>query len=439
MKKLLLKIIESPYLYRMAVGSFWSLLGALFSRGLALVSSIFIARFLGAGSYGELGIVQSTIGMFGTFAGLGLGMTATKYIAQFRETDINRTGKIIGLTISVASFASIIISLILFFIAPWLAKETLGAPHLVSLLRIGSFYLFLLSITGLQNGVLSGYEAFKAIAYISIIAGISTIPFMVGGVYFYGLPGAVWGLVGSSLVNVVFNYIAIRKISKDKQINIQIKNCLSQKSILHEFALPAFLAGIMVGPVTWICNTLLISKSLGYSEMGVYNAANQWMLIILFIPGTLSTIILPILTNINHVDNSIKYEQVLKYNVILNVVISSFLSLIIILSSRFIIGVYGTSFLKAQPVLIILALTAIFIAYNNVIGQALASKNKMWVGFILNFGWAVSLVFLSYFLIDKKTGATGLAKANLCAYMFHSVTSTFFLKFFQKKPKNQIF
>jgi len=37
---------------------------------------------LGTVGFGELGVIQSTVGMFGVFAGLGLGMTATKYVAS---------------------------------------------------------------------------------------------------------------------------------------------------------------------------------------------------------------------------------------------------------------------------------------------------------------------------------------------------------------------
>jgi O-antigen/teichoic acid export membrane protein len=412
----------------MATGAFWSLIGALLSRGLALLSSVIIARFLGADFYGEFGIIQSTIGMFGTFAGLGLGITSTKYIAQYRQLDKDRTGRIIGLIITVASIASIVISLLLFFLAPWLANMTLSSSHLVILLRIGSLYLFLLSFIGLQNGILSGYEAFKSIAIRSIIAGVSTFPLMIGGVYFFGLTGAVWGLVGSSVVNVLLNYFAIRKISIDNGIKIKIKNCLIEKSVLHDFALPAFLATVMVGPVTWICNTILVNKSGGFSEMGLYNVANQWMLVILFVPSTLSTIILPLLTNIISEDNSIKHKQILKYNIILNVVIATILSLFVCLCSGFIVNFYGEKFIKSQPVLITLAFTAILIAYNNVIGQALASKNKMWIGLYLNTLWAFVLIFLTFFFVDKGDGALGFAKANFLAYFLHSIVVTSYYK-----------
>ncbi|NOZ40854.1 MAG: oligosaccharide flippase family protein [Planctomycetes bacterium] len=72
--------------------------GAVISRGLMLVASILVARMLGKTVYGELGMIRSTVGMFGVFAGFGLGLTATKHVAEFRESDPERAGRIVGFT-----------------------------------------------------------------------------------------------------------------------------------------------------------------------------------------------------------------------------------------------------------------------------------------------------------------------------------------------------
>jgi O-antigen/teichoic acid export membrane protein len=53
---------------------------------------------LGKTGYGELGMIQTTVGMFGVFAGFGLGVTATKHVAEFRRSDPARAGRIIGLS-----------------------------------------------------------------------------------------------------------------------------------------------------------------------------------------------------------------------------------------------------------------------------------------------------------------------------------------------------
>ena len=78
--------------------------GAVISRGLMLAATVLVARMLGKTVYGELGMIQSTVGMFGVFAGFGLGLTATKHVAEFRQSDPDRAGRIINLSCLVAVF-----------------------------------------------------------------------------------------------------------------------------------------------------------------------------------------------------------------------------------------------------------------------------------------------------------------------------------------------
>ena len=80
----LARIEASEIGYRLARGTFWSLAGAVVSRLLGLASFVIVARILGKSGYGHFGIIQSTVGMFGVFAGFGLGQTSTKYVAELR-------------------------------------------------------------------------------------------------------------------------------------------------------------------------------------------------------------------------------------------------------------------------------------------------------------------------------------------------------------------
>src|SRR5262245_2899227 len=91
------RVLGSSLGYRLARGAFWSLVGSLISRGMGMVAGIIVARILGKHDYGQLGIVQSTVGMFGVFAGFGMGLTANKHIAEFKTLDPGRAGRIVGL------------------------------------------------------------------------------------------------------------------------------------------------------------------------------------------------------------------------------------------------------------------------------------------------------------------------------------------------------
>ena len=57
----------------------------------------------------------------------------------------------------------------------------------------------------------------------------------------------------------------------------------------------------MIAPTYWIIRTMLV-RNTSFSELAIYEAADQWKTIILFIPTAVSQIVLPILSSIVNED-----------------------------------------------------------------------------------------------------------------------------------------
>ncbi len=242
---------------------------------------------------------------------------------------------------------------------------------------------------------------------------------MVGGVYVAGLQGAVWGLVISMAVNCVLNHVALNNRLGSENIPIDYVHGKKEWPVLWRFSVPAFLSGMMVGPVNWVCGALLVNQPNGYAEMGVFNAANQWRNAILFLPGSMSAIVLPMLSSLYSNNDSRSYKKVLWYNWALNTGIAAVVALIISLAAAIIMSSYGQEFSSGRGVLVLLAVSAVLSASVSVIGQAIASRDRMWWAFILNFIWGIVLIFSCWMLIDR--GAMGLAFANVIAYGVHLI------------------
>jgi len=412
---------------RMARGVFWSMAGAVISRGLMLCASVLVARMLGKTVYGELGMIQTTVGMFGVFAGFGLGLTATKHVAEFRKIDPERAGRIIGLSEMFAMGTGGLMALGLLLFAPWLAEHTINAPHLAGVLRIGALILFINALNGAQTGALSGFEAFKTIASVNLFVGLISFPILVTGAYFGDLTGAVWALAINFGVNWLINHLALRKVARQCQVPLTIRNCSRELSVLWKFSLPAALSGVLVGPVNWAIGALLVNQPNGYAEMGLFSAADRWRIAILFIPSMLQQVILPLLSNLNEVSTGRQYRKVLVLNVFLSFGIALAIVLPLVLFAHFIMSAYGPGFEKGTSVLRVLAFCALLIAANNVVGQAIISKGKMWVGFTFNALWAIAYLSASSILLQKGYGALGLAYATLISYVFHTVWQSAYL------------
>lgn len=406
---------------RLARGAFWSIAGAIISRGLMLLASILVARILGQIEYGEFGMIRSTVNMFVIFAGFGLGMTATKHVAEFHKSDPDRAGRIMALSGLFALVSGTCVTLVVFIAAPWLAAQTINAAHLSPEIRIGAFILLINGLNGAQTGALAGFEAFKTIAKVNLCIGLVSFPLLVGGAFLGGVRGAVWALLLNMSANWLLNHLALRKIAVRCRVPFTLKGCLQEWPILWSFSFPAALAGFMVSPVLWAGNALLVNQPEGYAQMGLFDAANQWRVAILFIPSMVAKVVLPMLSDLNGIGDGTRYWKVLKYNVLLNGAIGLSAAVLVSVAGPWIMGSYGQGFAGGQWVLVWLAFSAFLISVNQVVGQAIASRGKMWIGFCFNGLWGIALLVFAYWFVINGYGAEGLALGYFIAYLLHSM------------------
>ncbi len=416
-------LINSPIRKRLATGAFWSVIDTGFTRAFALIVSIVVARTVGREHFGQFGIVQGTIGVFGLFAGFGISVTATKHVSELRESDPLRTGRILGLSTLLAAISSSLMCAILIATAPWLAKTTLASAEVGSLLRLGSGLLFFGVLNGAVAGALYGFEDFKSVAIVDVVAGLVGCGVVIAGVLIAGLPGAIFGLVVGVALQCLGYCFFLGRVLRNTGISIIYDGCLGEWTVLAKFSVPALLASAMAGPVTWVCSAIVVNQPAGYAQMGLFNAANQWRSAILLLPLTLSAPFLPVLSSLFGKDRG-KYSIVLSAGITVNASLALLAAAVVIVFSRTIMGSYGKDFVGGRSVLICLVLSGVLGAAVWSVGQAITSSGKMWWGFILNLFWGVALV--SSLWLFRRQGALGYAVANLIAYSIHLLTCSYF-------------
>ena len=417
----------SPIVLRLVRGSFWSLSGSIVSRLLGLAATVLAARLLGKGAYGELGIIQSTVGMFGTLAGFGMGTTATKCVAEYRLKDPGKAGRVIGLSSAVSWGMSGLLGIVLVFAAPWLSRYTLAAPQLTGQLQLGALLLVLNGVNGAQNGALAGFEAFRSIARVSAFAGLLNFPLVVGGAFLYGLNGVVAGLILAQALGCFMSLLALREEATRHNVRISYSSWKEEAPIIWHFSLPAVLGGLLISPATWACNAMLVRQVDGYNHMGALNAANQWFGALTWLPYMLGGVILPLLSERLGVSDKARSVKLLKASVALNLVIASPIVLAGCLLSPHIMAAYGSGFGREWPTLAAMLFAAGVLAVQIPVGEILAAAGRMWVGLLLNLGWSLVLVFTAWSLL--AWGAFGLAVAQLAAYSAQGVLGVFSLRF----------
>lgn len=372
-------------------------------------------------------MIRSTVNMFAVFAGFGLGMTATKHVAEYRDIDPHRAGQIMGLSGLFALVTGSLIAVAVFVTAPWLAIKTINAPHLVWELRIGAVVLLFSALNGAQTGALAGFESFKTIARVNLWVGLVSFPIIFFATYFGGLRGAVYALAINMGFNWLLNHLALRGEARRFNVPISISGCVNEWPTLLRFSLPAALSGFMVTPVLWMCNVMMVNQPGGYGQMALFDAANQWRTSVLFIPAMVGRIVLPMLSSLNSLNDQSNYRKVIKYNIQANGFIALLIAVPVIMVSPWIMKSYGNGFESGNYVLVFLILTAVLMSITSVIGQAIVSKGRVWVGLSFNAMWAATLISLSYVLLNRGYGALGLAMASFFSYIIHSLCQYVYL------------
>ena len=422
------KILSSNIGRRMASGAFWTFTGTAISKFIVLIAGIFCARFLSSEEYGEFGLVRSTINMFVVLGSAGLGLTATKYISEYLGSNKTKISQVYILTNGFAVFAALALTISIILLSPYLSRVTLNAPHLDVSIKIGALLLFVAIINAAQNGTLAGFEDFKSIAINTLVGGVAESVLMLLGAYFYNVNGAICGYGAGFAILYVCNKISIKKLLRRHDIRITRTSCLNlDYSIIIKFTLPAALSSIICVPVFWIIRTMLVRNS-NFSELALYEVSDQWKTIVLFIPTAISRIVLPILSSISSDNNKKKaFWKILKANILVNSSVSILLTVLVCMFGNHIIHFYGSEYNNVYP-LIFLSISTIFTSIANVVGQAISSKAKMWVGFFFNALWSLMTITFSVVFLNMGLGATALSLSLLISYFIHSILQLLYLK-----------
>lgn len=414
------RVQRSPLAWRLLHGTFWSLAGTVCSKALGFGTAVVLARVLGTQDFGAFGIIQGTVAMFQVFAGFGLGLTATKYVAELRSKDPERAGRIIALSSTVGALTGLVVCLCMYAGSGWLAAHTLAAPRLAPLLRLAAFTLLLTAVNGAQMGSLTGFEGFKKIAQINVITGLIYVPVVVVGVVFGGLHGAVYALLVNAGFCCLVGHFALRREVRRYRIRVRLHHSFKELPVLWKFSVPAVLSGLLVTPATWIASALLVQRPGGYAQMGIFNAASQFRNLLMFVPMMLMQASLPVLSSKTDESGSSDFRQTLNISQSIMVGISFPLAAFLMFVAGPVLQMYGKDFRSGQTVLIGVVLTALVQCIGAAAGPAIEAKGRMWTAMGINWSWAALYVAFVYPSVGRF-GADALAYGSAAAYILMTI------------------
>jgi O-antigen/teichoic acid export membrane protein len=396
---------------RFQMGVTLNLIGAIFNQGSTFVFSIVAANLLGRETFGKYGIVASTLVMLSQISQLACGYTMTKYVAEFRSSDREKAGRVIGMLLAIVSLVALLAGLGLFASAPWLAISVLNAPELSLGLRIGSGVVFLNVLIGLFMGALAGLEAYRGLSRGLIAYGTIYLTVCSAMAWKFGLNGAFSGLLVSAILGCALLLGVLVSECRSQNIHIQIGFFPQLRPILFNFAMPAAFSGLTYLPAIWIGNAILVRQPNGYSQMALFSAAFALMTAVLFIPNNTYVVGWSILNHHKGLGESEGYRNIFETNLVVVGVAAIVGALILAVAGPELLRLFGKDFSGGYRILLILLGAAIPQALALAVLQHLQSQERMWFSFFaVILPRDLLLVALAYVFIPRS-GAFGLAGA----------------------------
>jgi O-antigen/teichoic acid export membrane protein len=419
-----------------AVGAFWALVGAVVSRGLTLASSVLAGRLLGTTGFGEIGMIQSTQGLFGIVAGAGLGLAATKFVAEFRSIDPAKTRRCVTLATTIALISGTVMALVLLALSGEMATSVLRASHLTVELQVASALVLFGTISGVQTGALVGFGDFRTLAVLNSIRGVCLGGFLIGGIWVGGVLGGVIGMVLTEAIAVLANHLALRRVLPETVAGQDRRAAWSELTLMCRFSALSLLGSVCTMSAMWFANLVLVAQPDGYAALGVFNAAERWRQLLLFLPASFSPVILTMLSNLHGRNDPEAYRRLFGLNLAVSVAVVVVPSIGVMLCASPAMGLFGDEYRAGGMTLVILSASSIAVVLNNLLGQILVSKGAVVGRFVLDVLLAAVLATASWQLIPIYR-EQGMALGSLIAFAVTSAALTATTVYFMRTHRNE--
>jgi O-antigen/teichoic acid export membrane protein len=249
------------------------------------------------------------------------------------------------------------------------------------------------------------------LAWTGVARGLLVLP-LVAWLAHAGAASALWAFVIASAASVLIRAATVGATLRSEQLSVLAPLGGEQLELLWRVSLPGLLVSLITVPVNWLGMILLVRSPGGFAQMGVLGAANQWFSMLLFVPGVLSTVTLPLFSQ-RYAREPRSLQHVLELSVRLSLLAAVPPALLVAAASPWLMSLYGSEFARGWPALALVALAAITSATLNMLLNALGASGRMVQVLSSQLLWALAYLVSTWFLLRQGLGACAVAAAML--------------------------
>ncbi len=376
-------------------GTAWSAGGSLVGRLFGFVGTLIGARLMGVAGYGAFSFVQSTVSVVKAYAGMGVGTTATRYVAsQGKNESAARSvsTKLIGFGFVAAAVAAVAVG----SGASWIATTLLNRPELISAVRAAAFLVLAGVAWESVQGALSGYREFARIALCTAIAGIVGLTAIVLLTPVYHLPGFILAQAIASLAAIGIGLSVLARRWRTQKAGTGDEG--ERIGVMLRFGAVFLASNAILAPVMWLVAWRLSALPNGLEGLGFWGAAHQLKNIVGLLPGLVSQVALPLLAFHSGKQQGFEFRSTLRSSVLISGISVLPLGILLMLFAVPLLSLFGADFRGGAGLACaviagsICHLFAMPIVHALTIGNVnlIAIVNMIWAGVLLAIVWALA-------------------------------------------------
>ncbi len=409
--------MNTPARQRVARAISWSVIGTGSAQAILLVASVITARMLGEVQFGRLGLIQFTLNMLYSLIAPSLGWTVMRTVASLRSVEPERLRTHLSALFAVGYSLCLVLAGGLALSARWVAISLFDDVQSHVPLLLASVTVLFGGIYAIITSGLSGFEAFRLVAFLNTLRGTLIGVAFVGGAYWGGLEGVVMGIGIGTFISAFVAHQFLRKILRNQAVSMGRPDWRLGLRLSREFSLPAFLSTLIASMMPWWGSILLARQASSLSEVAVLSVSNYWRTILMFLPSQIAQSTSPILTHLWGQGDHTQMKRLVLTNLKMVSVSVLIPILPMLLFSAWILNLYDLAVPRQELAFRLLMVSAVFASLCAPLGYTLLAMGRFWAGFAVNLVWAVLFLVCAWStVVLMQTGSVGLGWAYLLSY-----------------------
>lgn len=417
-KKVKKKILTDIHLFELIKGASISLIFQVFGIGIGYTFVFLLSKNYGAEGMGIFSLSFAVLNVFVLFGKFGLDTATVKLTSEYASKN-NFEGikdiyfKILRVMVPI----NLILTCLLFVIAPYLAEHIFHKEYLTKYFQIISLGILPMSLRFLNANNLRAVKQITAYSFLQSIALylIASILLLLSIVLQYNSIDLVLYIVVFSLfIGMIISFIFW--FQKSQLIKIKKKEVVSLKRIF-KISTPMLIASSIMLVMSW-SDTIMLGMFRTESEVGIYNIAYKISTIVLLVFMAVSTVSASKFASAYGQKDIEEFKKIAFKSTRLIVIFSLPIYLFILIFHKYLLSLFGEEFVIGTWALMFLVtgqfIKSVFGTLDYMLQMSNQQKSLMFYALIS----ALINIILNFVLI-KKYGINGAAIASMISIIIY--------------------